>query len=165
MEKLYVLYDSNCQLCERLKDWILVQRSWLGISVLPAGSEKARRMFPELDKVATLNDLVVISDEGQVYLNDRAWIMVFYALEEYRDWAYRLAHPMLMPLARQAYAALARNRYAISRWLRAGRPEELARELRRIPLEACAVPQANAGPPATAVPQDKIKITISDYLR
>ncbi|HLW54923.1 MAG TPA: DCC1-like thiol-disulfide oxidoreductase family protein [Candidatus Angelobacter sp.] len=153
MEKLYVLYDSKCELCERLKDWILVQRSWLGISVMAAGSEKARKMFPDLEKLATANDLVVVSDKGQVYLNDRAWIMVFYALEEYRDWSYRLAHPLLMPLARQAYAAISRNRYAISRWLRGGRPEDLARELRSVPLEACAAPQAPA------------KINISDYLR
>src|SRR5215475_1843036 len=149
MEKIYVLYDSKCGLCERLKDWILVQRSWLGISVMAAGSEKARRMFPELDKVASSNDLVVISDEGQVYLNDRAWIMVFYALEEYREWSYRLAHPLLMPLARQAYAAIAKNRYAISRWLQSGHAEEVATELRRVPLESCAAPQT----------------TISDYLR
>lgn len=149
MQKLYVLYDSKCDLCERLRDWILVQRSWLGLCVIPAGSEKARKLFPELEQIATRNDLVVVSDEGQVYLNDRAWIMVFYALEEYRDLAYRLAHPVLMPLARQAYAAIARNRYAISRWLRLGKPEEIARELRRVPMEGCATQHTN----------------ISDYLR
>lgn len=153
MEKLYVLYDSNCGLCERLKDWILVQRSWLGICVIPAGSEKAKKMFPDLDQVASANDLIVISDEGQVYLNDRAWIMVFYALEEYREWAYRLAHPLLMPLARQAYAAIAKNRYAVSRWLGAGKAEDVATELRRVPLEPCPAPQAT------------MKTNISDYLR
>jgi predicted DCC family thiol-disulfide oxidoreductase YuxK len=152
MEKLYVLYDSKCEFCERLKDWILVQRSWLGIAVIPAGSEKARKMFPELEQLASTNDLVVVSDDGQVFLNDRAWIMVFYALEEYREWAYRLAHPLLMPLARQAYAAIARNRYTISRWLR-GKPEELARELRGIPLEPCVAQHPNNN------------LKISDYLR
>jgi predicted DCC family thiol-disulfide oxidoreductase YuxK len=149
VQKLYVLYDSKCDLCERLRDWILIQRSWLGLCVIPAGSEKARKLFPELDQIVTANDLVVVSDEGQVYLNDRAWIMVFYALEEYREWAYRLAHPLLMPLARQAYAAVAKNRYAISRWLRLTRPEEIAQELRRVPVDGCKAPQAN----------------ISDYLR
>src|SRR5215813_13434976 len=149
MEKIYVLYDSKCRLCERLKDWILVQRSWLGISVMPAGSEKARRMFPELEQVASSNDLVVISDEGQVYLNDRAWIMAMYALEEYGDWARRLAHPLLMPLARQAFAAISKNRHAFSRWLRVADPEALAAEFRRISLEPCAVGQE----------------TISDYLQ
>lgn len=149
METLYVLYDPKCELCERLKDWLLIQRSWLGLCMVPAGSEKAKRMFPELEQIASANDLVVISDEGQVYLNNNAWIMALYALQEYRDWACRLAHPLLQPLARQAFATISRNRYAISRWLSAEGPEEIANELRHVALEPCTVP-----PP-----------TISDYLR
>lgn len=148
MEKLYVLYDPRCELCRRLKDWLLVQRSWLGLSMVPAGSEKAKKMFPELDQIATCNDLAVVSDEGQVYLNDRAWIMVMYALEEYRDWASRLAHPLLMPLARQAFSALSRNRRLISGWLSATDPETIASELRSVTLDPCT-PEG----------------TISDYLR
>jgi predicted DCC family thiol-disulfide oxidoreductase YuxK len=110
MEKLYVLYDPKCELCCRLKDWLLAQRCWIGLKLIPAGTPTARRMFPELERIAGQNDLAVISDDGAVYLNDRAWIMVLYALEEYRDWAARLTHPILMPLARQAYAAPSRNR-------------------------------------------------------
>ena len=93
MQKLYVLYDPKCELCCRLKNWLLVQRSWIGLAVVEAGSEKARRLFPELQQIATPNDLAVISDDGAVYLNDRAWIMVMYAMVEYRDWAARLTHP------------------------------------------------------------------------
>jgi predicted DCC family thiol-disulfide oxidoreductase YuxK len=99
MEKLYVLYDPKCELCERLKDWLLVQRTWLGLCMVPAGSEKARAMFPELEKIASGNDLAVISDSGEVYLNNSAWIMALYALEDYREWACRLAHPMIAPCA------------------------------------------------------------------
>jgi predicted DCC family thiol-disulfide oxidoreductase YuxK len=149
MEKLYVLYDPKCELCERLKDWLLIQRSWLGLCVVPAGSEKARKLFPELEKIASANDLAVISDDGQVFLNDRAWIMTLYALEEYRDWAKRLAHPLLLPLARQAFATISRNRYAVSRWLKAGSPEAIAGELRKVMLEPCALPAE----------------TVSDYLQ
>jgi predicted DCC family thiol-disulfide oxidoreductase YuxK len=139
MEKLYVLYDPKCELCERLKDWLLTQRSWLGLSMIPAGSEKARELFPELEKIASANDLVVVSDDGQVFLNDRAWIMTLFALEEYREWAERLAHPLLLPLARQAFAALSRNRYVLSRWLKARSPEAIAGELRKVVLEPCAL--------------------------
>ncbi len=149
MRTLYVLYDPKCELCRRLKDWLLVQRSWLGLCVVPAGSDKARKMFPTLDTIASGNDLVVISDEGQVYLNDRAWIMAMYALEEYREWACRLTHPLLMPLARQAFAAISRNRHAFSRWLHVADPEALAGEFRRVSLEPCAAGQE----------------TISDYLQ
>lgn len=149
MKKLYVLYDPKCTLCQRLKDWLLVQRSWMGLCLIPAGSEKAERMFPNLKQIASANDLVVISDEGQVYFNNNAWIMTLYALLDYREWACRLAHPMLLPLVRQAFATISRNRFAISRWLSAGRPEQIARELRQITLEPCAAPHS----------------TISDYLR
>jgi len=142
MEKLYVLYDPKCELCCRLKDWILVQRSWIGLALIPLGSEKARRLFPELEQIATKEDLAVISDEGAVYLNDRAWIMVLYAMVEYRDWAERLTHPILMPLARQAFAALSKNRHTLSNWLSAKDPDAIAGELRKVELEPCAVPPA-----------------------
>jgi predicted DCC family thiol-disulfide oxidoreductase YuxK len=143
MQKLYVLYDPKCELCCRLKDWILVQRSWIGIAVIAAGSEKARHLFPELDQIATKDDLAVISDEGAVYLNDHAWIMVLYAMVEYRDWAARLTHPLLMPLARHAFAALSNNRHTLSRWLSSEDPEAIAGELRQVELEPCPLPAAN----------------------
>ena len=153
MKKLYVLYDPHCELCCRLKDWLCAQRSWIGLELMAAGSAEARELFPELEQVASRNDLAVISDEGAIYLNDRAWIMVLYALNEYRDWASRLTHPLLMPLARQAYAALSRNRYALSRWLSSPEPEAIAAELRSVVLEPCAVPGGSM--PTT---------TIRDYL-
>lgn len=143
MQKLYVLYDPKCELCIRLKNWLLVQRSWIGLAVVEIGSEKAKRLFPELDQIATKNDLAVISDEGDVYLNDRAWIMVLYAMVDYRDWAARLTHPLLLPLARQAFAALSKNRHVLSRWLSAANPEAIADELRNVVLEPCPLPEGN----------------------
>jgi predicted DCC family thiol-disulfide oxidoreductase YuxK len=140
MQKLYVLYDPKCELCCRLKNWILVQRSWIGIAVVEQGSEKAKRLFPQLEQVAGKEDLAVISDEGEVYLNDHAWIMVLYAMVEYRDWAARLTHPLLMPLARQAFAALSRNRHRLSSFLST---ETIANELRKVELEPCALPANN----------------------
>ena len=155
MQKLYVLYDPKCEICRRLKDWILVQRSWIGIAVLEAGSEKARCMFPELAQIASRDDLAVISDEGAVYLNNHAWIMVLYAMVEYRDWAARLTHPILAPLARQAFAALSKNRHRLSSWLSTEDPETIAGELRQVELEPCVLTAANVA----AVP------TVREYLQ
>lgn len=150
MQKLYVLYDPRCEICCRLKNWILVQRSWIGIALLEQGSEKAHRLFPDLDRVAGKEDLAVISDEGAVYLNNNAWIMVLYAMVEYRDWAVRLTHPLLMPLARQAFEALSKNRHSISRWLASDDSNTLAEELRKVELEPCAAP-APPQPPVSTV--------------
>jgi len=156
MEKLYVLYDPKCELCCRLKNWILVQRSWIGLAVVEQGSAKAKRLFPELEQIATKEDLAVISNEGAVYLNNRAWIMVLYAMVEYRDWAARLTHPLLMPLARQAFAALSKNRHFISSWLST---ETIADALHKIELEACELPAGTT--PATETPESLVR----DYLQ
>jgi len=159
MQKLYILYDPKCELCCRLKDWILVQRSWIGLAVLEQGSERARRLFPELDRIASKEDLAVISDEGSVYLNDRAWIMVLYAMVDYREWASRLTHPLLMPLARQAFAALSKNRHFISSLLTTQDPDTIALELRKVELEPCAVPAALAQSASAPVS------TVREYLQ
>jgi hypothetical protein len=69
--------------------------------------------------------------------------MVLYAMVEYRDWAARLTHPLLMPLARHAFAALSNNRHTLSRWLSSEDPEAIAGELRQVELEPCPLPAAN----------------------
>ena len=148
MEKLYVLYDPTCELCCRLKNWIIIQRSWIGIAVIEQGSEKAKRLFPELEHIAGKEDLAVISDEGDVYLNNGAWIMVLYALVEYREWASRLTSPLLMRFARQAFAALSKNRHWISSLLSSDDEAAIAGELRKVELEPCALP---ASPPPSTV--------------
>ena len=103
----------------------------------------------------------MISDAGEVYLNNHAWIMCLYALEEYRDWALRLASPLLLPLARQAFETLSRNRQAISRWLSARSSEHaIAAELGGISLEACP----RVPPPPPRVDTDSGN-KAGDYLR
>ena len=70
--------------------------------------------------------------------------MVLYAMVDYREWASRLTHQLLTPLARQAFAALSKNRHWLSKMLNSEDPEAIAGELRRVELEPCALPAGNA---------------------
>jgi len=63
---------------------------------------------------------------------------------EYREWASRLTHPLLMPLARQAFAALSKNRHWLSKMLSSENPEAIAGELRKVELEPCALTPTSA---------------------
>ncbi|MEM1027904.1 MAG: DUF393 domain-containing protein [Planctomycetota bacterium] len=115
---LTVLYDPSCPLCLRCRQWLAQQPKYLPMRFVAQGTADAGRRFPQLD-VGTpdrVEDLIVVSDDGKVYRNTRAWIMCFYALREYRPLAFRLSHPALMPLARRAYQAIANNRMWLSRW-------------------------------------------------
>jgi hypothetical protein len=48
-----------------------------------------------------------VTDGGLVYTGDTAWLACLWALKGYRGWAYRLAQPALLPLARRAIAMAA----------------------------------------------------------
>jgi predicted DCC family thiol-disulfide oxidoreductase YuxK len=117
MKRLYVLYDPECGLCTRIKFWLVQQPAYVAIHPIPLGSPLATQLFPALPSFAKAGDLVVIGDNGGVYLGNHAWIMCLYALRDYRAMAKRLSSPMLQPLAREAFTLISRYRQSISRWL------------------------------------------------
>ena len=100
MTRLVVYYDDRCGLCCALRDWIGRQAQLLPVECRP--------------KSAGENDLVVEADTGEVWSGDSAWLMVMWALRDYRSWAYRLASPWLLPTARAAFAKLSEYRGPIS---------------------------------------------------
>ena len=138
MSRLYILYDPRCGLCSWARRWLARQPAFLDLTFLPAGSDRAVQLFPGLTRPGEAEELVVISEDGAVYRDSRAWIMCLYALEDYREWALRLAHPLLLPLARQAFALISRQRGRISRWLDLASEVEIAETLSRVAAPACA---------------------------
>jgi predicted DCC family thiol-disulfide oxidoreductase YuxK len=139
MQRLYILYDPRCGLCSWARRWLARQPSYLDLTFVPAGSERELQLFPGLARPGQVEELVVVSDDGGVYRDSRAWLMSLYALVDYREWALRLAHPLLLPLARQAFALLSKQRRRISRWLRLASEVEIAETLRQVEAPACAL--------------------------
>ncbi|WP_151480939.1 thiol-disulfide oxidoreductase DCC family protein [Streptomyces albicerus] len=122
---LTVLYDAQCSLCAHLRDWLVRQRQLVPLELMPAGSETARRRFPGIDHAATLDEITVVGDSGQVYRGTAAWIVTLWALAEHRPMAHRLSTPAGARLARGAVLAAAKWREAQSarqqgRWRRGG---------------------------------------------
>ena len=156
MDRLYVLYDSRCGFCSWAKRWLLRQPMLIELKFVPAGSPMAARLFPGLGRWGDPpEELVVVSDQGGVYRESSAWIMCLFALEGYREWANRLAHPLLRPLARQAFSALSRNRRRVSRWLSMASEAEIAQTLGEFSEPACSwMPptQTSATAPQSANP-------------
>ncbi|MFJ3233417.1 thiol-disulfide oxidoreductase DCC family protein [Streptomyces sp. NPDC086787] len=99
---LTVLYDAECSLCAHVRDWLVRQRQLVPLELVPAGSAEARRRFPGLDHGGTLSEVTVVGDSGQVYREAAAWIVVLWALRQYRPLAHRLSTPAGLRLARGA---------------------------------------------------------------
>jgi predicted DCC family thiol-disulfide oxidoreductase YuxK len=115
MRTLTVLYDPDCGLCRRAHEWLAEQSKIVELTFVPCASEEARKRYPQLDHDLTKIDLTVVSDDGWVYFGPKAWLMVLWALARYRDWAYRLATPELLPTTKKVVSMISQNRYQIGR--------------------------------------------------
>jgi len=107
---LTVLYDGQCSLCTFLRDWLAKQRQLVPLRLVPAGSDEARARFPALDHRATLDEITVVGDGGQVYRCSAAWVVCLWALREHRPLAHRLSTPSGARLAKGAMLAAAKWR-------------------------------------------------------
>ena len=132
MNTLYVLYDSKCRLCMECAGWLASQPKYLQLLFIPRSSAEVERRFSGLKLGENQDDLVVVSDEGGVYRGASAWIMCLYALENYRDWSYRLARPSLMPMARKVFGLLSRGRHNLSYLLDLAGDSNFGREIQRL---------------------------------
>jgi len=129
--RLYVLYDSSCGLCSHIVQWMSDQPAACELQFVAAGSDEARRLFPDFRHVARPEELVVISDAGEVYRGDAAYIVCLWALDSYRIVAARLARPGFRPLARKVFALLSTNRLRLSELLGLHADDALARTIAR----------------------------------
>jgi predicted DCC family thiol-disulfide oxidoreductase YuxK len=110
MRRLFVFYDAHCRLCRHLRAWLETQDQLTPLVFLAAGSEAARRRFPDIDQQASLEDLMVIADTGAAYRGPKAWIMCLWALRDYRQLSFRLSSPEWLPVAQRVVAWVSTHR-------------------------------------------------------
>ncbi|HVD04951.1 MAG TPA: DCC1-like thiol-disulfide oxidoreductase family protein [Gemmatimonadaceae bacterium] len=122
MRELTVLYDAGCELCCAASDWLAAQPTHIPVNLIAAGSDEARVRFPGLDHAATMGQLTAIGDEGEVYHDDKAWVVSLWATRQYRAWAAGLAAPGARRLTRGATSWIARHRAALGPVARVLRP-------------------------------------------
>jgi predicted DCC family thiol-disulfide oxidoreductase YuxK len=132
---LTIVYDAGCGLCTRTKDWIRQQAPLVALEFVASGSPEAQRRFPEL----RADELAVVSNTGQAWFGDHAWIVCLWALRDYRDLACKLTSPLLSVLAREAFAVVSKNRLALSSVLRLRNERELEQQLRKVVVPRCQI--------------------------
>lgn len=108
--ELTVLYDARCRMCRAARAWLDGRDQLVPLRFVPADSPLARQRFPDLDHRASLREVTVVADTGQVWTGDSAWLTCLWALAGYRGLAHRLATPRLRPLAARVVSTAARVR-------------------------------------------------------
>ncbi len=138
MQRLYILYDSQCEFCRRCRIWLGRQPAYVPLTFIPLQSPEAECRFPGIGRLHPEKEIIVISDVDEVWQGAAAWVTCLWALREYREWSQRLAHPALLPLARRLCEIVSANRFKLSQWLTGSTTnEELRRKLDSIPAPHC----------------------------
>ncbi len=142
MQRLYVIYDGTCRLCQHCRIWLAQQPAFVPLIFVPLQSLDLSQRFPGIERLHPEEEIVVINELGEVWQGGAAWVMCLWALCEYREWSQRLAHPLLLPLARRACELVSQHRHDISRALARDTMSQLADRLRepaapRCELERC----------------------------
>ncbi|HET7488412.1 MAG TPA: DCC1-like thiol-disulfide oxidoreductase family protein [Acidimicrobiales bacterium] len=99
---LTVLYDERCPLCRRLRAWLGSQPTLEPLTFLPAGSADARARFPGLDHERTTRVLTVVTADGAVFEEERAWVLCAWALPRWRPVSEQLGTRWRLRLVRVA---------------------------------------------------------------
>jgi predicted DCC family thiol-disulfide oxidoreductase YuxK len=124
MKQLTVLYDASCALCVRCRDFLAATPAFVPMELLACQSAEARDRFGAVPWLG--EELVVASDEGDVWAGAAAFLVCLWALRDYREWSYRLSSPELAVLAERFFVALSAQRSRIASLLvaSAGRRRE-----------------------------------------
>jgi predicted DCC family thiol-disulfide oxidoreductase YuxK len=116
IERLTLLYDSRCEICLRCAVWMAAQPAYIQLEFLPAASPEAAARYGAVPWIG--EELVVVSDRGEVWAGPAAFLMALWALEGYREWSYRLSGETLSQLAERFFTALSARRKWLASWLR-----------------------------------------------
>ncbi|MDX2225796.1 MAG: DCC1-like thiol-disulfide oxidoreductase family protein [Verrucomicrobiae bacterium] len=115
IRKIHILYDGECGFCRTCRDWILLQPRFFEIEMLDRRDPDTKARFGDYTVPPYTDRMVVINNEDGVYYAEDAYIMILFALKNYRAWSVRISRQGVKPLARQFFETLGKNRRVLSK--------------------------------------------------
>jgi predicted DCC family thiol-disulfide oxidoreductase YuxK len=112
-QRLTVLFDPGCALCQRCRAWMLAQTRYVALDFVACTGDEARARYGDLPWLG--DELVVVGDGGEVWVGPAAFLTCLWALCEWREWSYRLAGPAFAPLAERFFLTLSSRRRSLAK--------------------------------------------------
>jgi predicted DCC family thiol-disulfide oxidoreductase YuxK len=113
LKQLTILFDETCAICRRCSAWMSTQEAFLPLEFMGSRTKLAKARYSGVPWLG--EELVVVSDLGEVWVGPAAFITALWALKEWREWSYRLSGDLFVPLAERFFTAISHNR----RWIAA----------------------------------------------
>lgn len=109
IQKLTLLYDSNCPLCVRCQLWIAAQPSFVEIECISTNSLTTHQRYSDVPWIG--DELVIVADTGEVWAGSAAFLVALWALRDWRHWSFRLSGSMLGPWAERFFLQISKKRH------------------------------------------------------
>lgn len=113
IQGIVVLYDERCGFCCRCARWLSTQPQLVHVQCVARGNSRVDDNFPGLPERSRA-ELTVVDDHRGLYMGDDAWLMVMWALADWRLWSHRLARPSLRPFARTLFSLVSALRQPVN---------------------------------------------------
>lgn len=137
IQSLEIHYDGRCAICCTFHEWLSRQPRAFPVRFLAYQSDESERVFPGVGSLDPDRDLIVRTDEGEVYRGEEAWVLCLLSCRDYQAWARRLASPKLLPLAKKMCSLIASNRLTLSKLFFKKKNEDLAKAIHKMPEQEC----------------------------
>lgn len=108
MSMLVVFYDGLCPVCVRCKEWLESAPQRVPLALHDCRGLLARSRAAELPWLG--DELVVVSDRGEVWIGPRAFLVCLWALERWRPLAELLGGELLWPLGEALFRGISDHR-------------------------------------------------------
>jgi predicted DCC family thiol-disulfide oxidoreductase YuxK len=109
---LTVLYDPGCALCRHCRHWMLGEVARVPLHFVECTGVEARARYGDIPWLG--DELVVVGDGGEVWAGSAAFLVCLWALEEWREWSFRLSAPAFAPLAERFFLFVSSRRKSFS---------------------------------------------------
>lgn len=84
MRKLYVFYDNGCGFCRRCAWWLAQQPQIVRLILRPRQAAMGSPRFGRLLEQAAADEMIAVSDTGEVYRGTNAYLICLWALRRHR---------------------------------------------------------------------------------
>ena len=109
-----LIYDGECPMCLRARDWIQARAEPGSIELMPCQSESRPKRAPQVDHEQCMRAMQLVEPDGRVHSGAYALPGVLRELPGYRWLGALLSIPGVVPMLSPIYALVARNRLALS---------------------------------------------------
>jgi len=111
---LTVFYDDQCGMCINLMKRFRLMPTYFSLSFVRLHSPETQKKFPKIIETYGRENFLALDNNGGLYLNTEARIMVLYATRAHRGLAMKLKTPAMFYLADTVFEAVSKRRKKIS---------------------------------------------------